>query len=59
MSFLKVTEMEDFIYEEAPIRALINQELDKRVNKLFVDSVLVKANLNDAEKNAILALQAP
>jgi cell division protein FtsI/penicillin-binding protein 2 len=42
LSFLKQTELPDYIYADAYIREKISGEVTKRVNKEWIDSVIVK-----------------
>ena len=49
LSFLKKNELDDFLYETNYIKTKIQEEVRTRVEKKYVDSVLIKPNLNENE----------
>lgn len=49
--YLKQTPDEDFAADEASIKKKIQEDMHKKITKEFIDSVIVKENLNDKETN--------
>ncbi|EKD66741.1 MAG: hypothetical protein ACD_49C00016G0004 [uncultured bacterium (gcode 4)] len=59
LNFLKKTELsdqEDFSVDPTFIKTKIKEEVSLRVNKKYLDSVLIKTNLSQDEMNRIAAL---
>jgi len=44
LSFLKETELPDYVYADEYVKAKISEEVKKRVHKEWIDNVLIKEN---------------
>jgi hypothetical protein len=51
--YLKVLELEEFVFDEEYIKDLITADVLDKVNREFVTSVLLKENLTEEEQTSI------
>lgn len=53
LSFLKTQSLDDYNYDENYIKNKIQEEIKRRLSKKFLDFILIRENLTDAEKAGI------
>ncbi|HBA44751.1 TPA: hypothetical protein DEG21_02950 [Patescibacteria group bacterium] len=56
MKKTELSDQEDFSVDPTFIKTKIKEEVSLRVNKKYLDSVLIKTNLSQDEMNRIAAL---
>ncbi len=59
LKFLRVLEIEDFIFEESYIKSLIKENLDEKLSKSKVTSVLVESELDNEKIARVENLKLP